>query len=73
MTLLFLPISKWGPTPARDLVARDEILQHKHVYLNTQLFLARAALYFLVWNAISYFSTRVTEQGPDREPHLSQR
>ena len=59
MTVLFLPIvlgmgHLYSWTHA-DLVARDEILQHKHVYLNTPFFLVRAAIYFAVWNGISYF------------------
>jgi len=59
MTVLFLPIALgmrhlyvWTNA---DLVAHDEILQHKHAYLNVPFFLVRAALYFFVWNALSYF------------------
>jgi hypothetical protein len=59
MTVLFLPIAlgmsrlyTW--TDAAALVG-DEALQHKHVYLNTPFFLVRAAVYFLVWNSLSYF------------------
>jgi hypothetical protein len=59
MTVLFLPIvlgmGRLYPWTHADLVAQDEILQHKHVYLNTPFFLVRAAIYFLVWNGISYF------------------
>jgi hypothetical protein len=59
MTLLFLPIvfgmSRLYPWMNLDLVARDEALQHKHLYLNAPFFLARAAVYFLVWNGLSYF------------------
>jgi hypothetical protein len=78
MTLLFLPIvlgmGRLYPWTHADLVARDEILQHKHVYLNTPFFLVRAALYFLVWNAISYFlNTWSLEQDRTGESHLSQR
>src|SRR5262249_16663700 len=58
LTLLFLPIAAgmgrlyvWTD-PA--LVARDEALQHKHLYLNAPFFLVRAAVYFLVWNALTY-------------------
>src|SRR5437762_1012756 len=58
MTLFFLPIAfgmgrlyVWTD-PAR--VARDEALQHKHLYLNTPFFLVRAAFYFIVWNGLSY-------------------
>jgi hypothetical protein len=78
MTLLFLPIvlgmGRLYPWTHADLVAKDEILQHKHVYLNTPFFLVRAALYFLVWNAISYFlNTWSLEQDRTGERHLSQR
>jgi hypothetical protein len=78
MTLLFLPIvvgmGRLYPWTHADLVARDDILRHKHVYLNTPFFLIRAALYFLVWNAISYFlNTWSLEQDRTGEPHLSQR
>ncbi len=59
MTILFLPIvlgmGRLYSWTHADLVAQDEILQHKHVYLNTPFFLVRAAIYFTVWNGISYF------------------
>src|SRR5919197_6259610 len=58
MTLLFLPILLgvhhlyiWSHA---DLVARDEALQHKHLYLNTPFWIIRALVYFAVWNALSY-------------------
>jgi hypothetical protein len=59
MTVLFLPIAL-GMTRLyvwtnADLVAHDDVLQHKHLYLNTPFFLVRAAIYFLVWNGLSYF------------------
>src|SRR5882672_10747618 len=57
MTVLFLPIvlgmgHLYSWTHA-ELVAQDEILRHKHVYLNTPFFLVRAAIYFAAWNGIS--------------------
>ena len=59
MTALFLPIAfgirflySWSDP---QNVAHDEILQHKHLYLNVPFFLARAVLYFVVWNALIYF------------------
>src|SRR4029077_11481166 len=59
MTLLFLPIalgmSRLYVWTNADLVARDEILQHKQLYLNAPFFLVRAAIYFAVWNALAYF------------------
>jgi hypothetical protein len=59
MTVLFLPIAlgmrQLYPWMDASLVAGDEALQHKQPYLNAPFFLARAAFYFLVWNAFSYF------------------
>jgi hypothetical protein len=78
MTLLFLPIAL-GMTRLyvwtnADLVARDEALQHKHLYLNTPFFLVRAALYFLVWNALSYLlNTWSLEQDRTADPRLARR
>ena len=58
MTALFLPIAfgmnhlyVWTHA---DVVAADEALRHKQLYLNTPFFLVRAAIYFLAWNALSY-------------------
>src|SRR3982751_6228400 len=59
MTALFLPIAAGKrylyPWTDAALVTRSELLQHKHLYLNVPFFLARAAVYFIVWNALSYF------------------
>jgi hypothetical protein len=58
LTALFLPIVfgmgylyEWTHAEA---VSADEVLSHKSLYLNTGFFLARAALYFGVWNGLSY-------------------
>ena len=78
MTLLFLPIAfgmnrLYGWTNA-DLVAHDEALKHKHLYLNTPFFLVRAAVYFLVWNGLSYFLNAWSlEQDRTAEPRLARR
>ena len=78
MTALFLPIvlgmSRLYPWTNADLVAHDEALQHKQLYLNTPFFLARAALYFLVWNALSYFLNAWSlEQDRNPDPRIAQR
>src|SRR5256886_17574389 len=48
MTALFLPIAlgmrQLYPWTDAALVARDEALQHKHLYLNTPFFLVRAVV-----------------------------
>src|SRR6266542_6639206 len=78
MTLLFLPIvagmSRLYPWTNAELVAHDEALQHKHLYLNTPFFLARAALYFIVWNALSYYLNAWSlEQDRNPDPRIAQR
>ena len=78
MTVLFLPIALGMtylyPWTNADLVAHDEVLQHKRLYLNPPFFLVRAAIYFLVWNAISYFLNRWSlEQDQTANPRLARR
>ena len=78
MTVLFLPIAfgmdhLYSWTHA-DVVAADEVLQHKHLYLNAPFFLARAAFYFAVWNLISFLLNRWSlEQDRTGSPHLAKR
>ena len=78
MTVLFLPIVLGMPrlyiwTDA-GVVSHDEALQHKHLYLNTSFFLARAALYFLVWNGMSYLLNRWSlEQDRAGDPSLARK
>src|SRR4029079_11004259 len=78
LTVLFLPIVfgmhhlyEWTDAA---IVAKDEILQGKQPYLNIPFFLMRAAFYFLVWNAVSYFlNTWSLEQDRSGDPQLSRR
>ena len=78
MTLMFLPIAL-GMTRLyvwtnADLVAHDEVLQHKHLYLNIPFFLIRAAIYFLVWNGLSYLlNSWSLEQDRTADPRLARR
>jgi hypothetical protein len=62
MALLFLPIAfgmhelyLWADPEA---VAQDAILQHKAPYLNVPFFLARAAIYFVIWSALAYLLSK---------------
>src|SRR4051794_34170874 len=78
LTVLFLPIVfgmhhlyEWTHA---DVVARDELLQHKRLYLNTPFFIVRAALYFAVWNGLSYFLNAWSlEQDQTADPRLARR
>jgi hypothetical protein len=59
LTILFLPIAiglhSLYPWADAGHVAGDPVLQWKQPYLNVPFFLARAAFYFVVWNAIAFF------------------
>lgn len=75
--LFFLPLAFGLPRVyewAGPEAAHDEALRHKALYLNIPFFLGRAAFYFLVWGALSYYLNKWSlemDRGPD--PRLSQR
>src|SRR5439155_18324181 len=78
MTAMFLPIaigmSFLYPWTNADLVAHNELLQHKRLYLNTSFFLVRAAVYFTIWNALAYFlSAWSLEQDRSPDPRIARR
>jgi hypothetical protein len=78
MTALFVPIllgmSSLYPWTDATLVAHDHALQHKRPYLNTPFFLARAAVYFLVWNALTYLLNALSlEQDRNPDPRQARR
>ena len=78
LTVLFLPIAfgmhhlyVWTDAA---LVAHDEVLQHKQIYLNVPFFLIRAAIYFAVWNALSYFLNAWSlEQDETGDPKIARK
>jgi hypothetical protein len=78
LTVLFLPIVfgmhdlyEWTHA---DVVAADKVLQHKQLYLNTPFFLVRAAVYFLVWNTLSFFLNAWSlEQDRTGDPLIARR
>jgi hypothetical protein len=57
LAILFVPIALGIPRlyvwAHRDLVAADEILRNKSVYLNVPFFLIRAAVYFAGWGLLA--------------------
>ena len=78
LTVLFLPIAlgmfRLYPWTDADLVARDEVLHHKHLYLNVPFFLARAVFYFAVWNGFVYFLNRWSlQQDTNPDPRIARR
>lgn len=75
LTLLFIPIligmSHLYPWTHADVVARDQSLQNKHLYLNVPFFLVRTVVYFAVWNTLAYFLNAWSlEQDRTGDPHI---
>jgi len=62
LAVLFVPVATGIPWLYRwsdpKVVAADEIIRHKHVYLNVPFFLIRAAFYFAGWMTIAYVLNR---------------
>ncbi len=62
MAVLFVPLllglPRLYPWARPELVAHDELLLHKSVYLNVPFFVARAVLYFALWITIMHFLNR---------------
>ncbi len=78
LTLLFLPIvfglHRLYIWTDLTVVAHDEALQHKALYLNVPFFLVRAAIYFAVWNLLTYFLNRWSlEQDRTADPRFARR
>jgi len=78
LTLLFLPmlfgmrhLYVWTDAA---LVAHDEALQHKHLYLNMPFFVVRAVFYFAVWNLLVYLLNAWSlEQDETGDPRVARR
>jgi hypothetical protein len=78
LTILFIPIAlglhALYPWADAAHVAGDPILQWKQPYLNVPFFLARAAIYFIAWNAIAFFLNKWSvEQDTTGDPGVSRR
>lgn len=55
-------------------VAASELLQHKAIYLNSPFFIARAALYFVIWALLTYLLNKWSrEQDKTGDPKLVRR
>jgi Ni/Fe-hydrogenase subunit HybB-like protein len=57
-----------------DVVQADAILQHKSAYLNIPFFLARTAVYFIIWGLFAYFLSKLSaEQDRTGEPRIKRK
>lgn len=74
VALMFVPILIGIPNLYQwshaNVVAADEVIRHKHVYLNVPFFLIRAAAYFGGWLFFSWFFNRWSAR-EDREGGLT--
>ena len=78
LTALFVPIlfgmHRLYIWTHADVVAADEIIRHKQLYLNTPFFVIRAVFYFAVWNTISFVLNRWSlEQDRTGNPRIAKR
>lgn len=59
LVLLFIPIAAGIPElygwAHAEVVRNDPVLQHRHIYMNPPLFLARAVIYFAIWLVFAHF------------------
>jgi len=66
LTILFIPIILGMPHLYEwthlDIVAKDEVLQGKAAYLNTNFFIIRAAIYFAVWNGLAFLMNKWSKE-----------
>jgi hypothetical protein len=78
MTVLFVPVllgmrHLYVWTNA-ELVAHDELLQAKRLYLNVPFFVVRTAIYFTAWNGISYLLNAWSlEQDRTGDPRIARK
>ena len=75
MALLFVPLLfglPWLYEWARpQALAHDALLRHKSAYLNVPFFLARAALYFVLWSGAAWMLSRWSaEHDRSADPRL---
>jgi hypothetical protein len=77
LAVLFLPIfagmHALYPWTHPDVVAAEEVLQHRQPYLNVPFFVIRALLYFAVWIAFAMLLHRAAEDQQDRAKYIAAR
>ncbi len=76
MALLFIPVvlGMKALYPWTDVAHLDEILLHKKAYLNSGGFIARGAVYFLIWSLLAYLLNQwSSEQDTTSDPAVSHR
>jgi hypothetical protein len=74
LALLFVPPLLFGMGDLfhwthPEAVAKDHLLQHKEPYLNVPFFLARTAVYFVVWSALALWFGRMSRRQDETGDH----
>ncbi|MGH9623728.1 MAG: hypothetical protein ACRD4G_05245, partial [Bryobacteraceae bacterium] len=76
LAILFIPIgcgiSNLYPWARPEIVRHDPILLHRSSYMNVDFFLARAAIYLVIWTAFSFYLNRWSLE-QDRNPRGQER
>lgn len=71
LALLFIPIAIGIPHlydwSNADLVGREFVLRHRHAYMNADMFILRAIIYFAIWLGFSYFLNKWSLQQDSQE------
>jgi len=78
MALLVLPVLLGLPNlylwARPEVVAADELLQHKSGYLNAPFFVGRTMLYFAIWLVLMFFLSRLSgQQDRSADPQVERR
>lgn len=73
MALLFLPIAFNLPVLyewARPEAASNPLIHDKVAYLNTGFFVARGAIFFVIWGTLAFLFSRWSKEQDDTAPRL---
>ena len=78
MIIFFIPVLIGTPYlyvwMDQNVLQKDVILQHKHLYLNFPFFVLRAAIYFALWNGLAFLFHRLSmAEDENRTPELESR
>ena len=75
--VMFLPLLLGAPTlfpwANEEILKHDEILEHRHIYMNLPSFGIRGVIFFAIWIGFTFFLTRYSRlQDKTHDPALSQ-
>lgn len=72
LAVLFIPLVVGIPWlydwAHSDLVARDEILRHRHPWMNPTFFIVRAIAYWIIWIGLAWLLNKWSREQDEEEP-----